>query len=164
MKRLMENTVFSGFVTCCRLAGTPTRRSPPCVKATTDGVVRPPSRLGITVGSPPSSTAMQELVVPRSIPIVLPIFSTSSGSEGTGGRSLVAINLSVLIAGLAAVAGRFREAERLPELQYRDSLDGDELVAGGQAPYDANAGSADPEAPGDQAAERLVRPPLDRGG
>ena len=83
MKRLIENTVFSGLVTCWRLAGTPTRRSPPCVKATTDGVVRPPSRLGITVGSPPSSTAMHELVVPRSIPIVFPIVDTS----GTRRRS-----------------------------------------------------------------------------
>ena len=73
MKRLMEKIVFSGLVTCWRLAGTPTSRSPPCVKATTDGVVRPPSRLGMTVGSPPSSTAIQELVVPRSIPIVFPI-------------------------------------------------------------------------------------------
>jgi hypothetical protein len=31
--------------------------------------VRPPSAFGITVGSPPSMTAMHELVVPRSIPI-----------------------------------------------------------------------------------------------
>src|SRR5215210_4967994 len=82
MKRLMENTVFSGLVTCWRLAGTPTSRSPPCVKATTEGVVRPPSRLGITVGSPPSSTAMQELVVPRSIPIVLPILVLPPGEGG----------------------------------------------------------------------------------
>ena len=34
----------------------------------TDGVVRAPSALGITVGSPPSSTATTELVVPRSMP------------------------------------------------------------------------------------------------
>jgi len=40
------------------------------VNATTDGVVRPPSAFGITVGSPPSITAIAELVVPRSIPIV----------------------------------------------------------------------------------------------
>jgi hypothetical protein len=40
------------------------------VNATTDGVVRPPSAFGMTVGSPPSITATQELVVPRSIPIV----------------------------------------------------------------------------------------------
>src|SRR5438874_8918840 len=73
MKRLMEKTVFSGLVTAWRLATVPTRRSPDCVNATTDGVVRPPSAFSTTVGSPPSSTAMHELVVPRSIPIVLPI-------------------------------------------------------------------------------------------
>ena len=38
--------------------------------ATTDGVVRPPSGLGMTLGSPPSMTDTQELVVPRSMPIV----------------------------------------------------------------------------------------------
>jgi hypothetical protein len=38
------------------------------VNATTDGVVRPPSALGTTTGSPPSMTAMQELVVPKSMP------------------------------------------------------------------------------------------------
>src|SRR4051794_29412469 len=75
MKRLIENTVFSGLVTAWRLAGAPTRRSPPSVKATTDGVVRAPSAFSMTVGSPPSSTAIHELVVPRSIPIVLPIRS-----------------------------------------------------------------------------------------
>ena len=40
---------------------------------TTDGVVRPPSLFGMTVGSPPSSTAMALLVVPRSMPITLPM-------------------------------------------------------------------------------------------
>src|SRR3954447_1921082 len=71
MKRLMEKTVFWGLVTAWRLATVPTRRSPDCVKATTDGVVRPPSAFSITVGSPPSRTAMHELVGPRSMPIVL---------------------------------------------------------------------------------------------
>src|SRR4051794_29183200 len=74
MKRLMEKTVFWGLVTAWRLATVPTRRSPPLVKATTDGVVRPPSAFSMTVGSPPSSTAMQLLVVPRSIPMVLPMW------------------------------------------------------------------------------------------
>src|SRR5437763_6226395 len=73
MKRLIEKTVFCGLVTAWRLATVPTSRSPDCVNATTDGVVRPPSAFSITVGSPPSSTAIHELVVPRSIPIVLPI-------------------------------------------------------------------------------------------
>src|SRR5436853_6992848 len=71
MKRLMEYTVFSGLVMACRLATCPTRRSPVLVNATTEGVVRPPSSLGMTLGSPPSITATQELVVPRSIPMVL---------------------------------------------------------------------------------------------
>ena len=70
MKRLIEKIVFCGFVTCCRFAGAPTSRCPSFVNATTDGVVRPPSAFGITVGSPPSRTAMQLFVVPRSIPIV----------------------------------------------------------------------------------------------
>src|SRR4051794_3638556 len=70
MKRLTEKTVLVGLVTACRLATVPTRRSPLCAKATTDGVVRPPSAFSMTVGSPPSRTAMHELVVPRSMPIV----------------------------------------------------------------------------------------------
>src|SRR3954469_4727446 len=70
MKRLMEKTVLVGLVTAWRLATVPTRRSPLAAKATTDGVVRPPSLFSITVGSPPSRTAMHELVVPRSIPMV----------------------------------------------------------------------------------------------
>src|SRR3954452_16619887 len=71
MKRLMEKTVLVGLVTAWRLATVPTSRSPDCVKATTDGVVRPPSAFSMTVGSPPSRTAMHEFVVPRSIPMVL---------------------------------------------------------------------------------------------
>ena len=73
MKRLIEKMVFLGLVTCWRLAGAPTRRWPSLANATTDGVVRPPSAFGMTVGSPPSSTAIQLLVVPRSIPIVFDI-------------------------------------------------------------------------------------------
>ena len=66
--------MFLGLVTACLLAGSPTNLSPSFVKPTTDGVVLPPSGLGITVGSPPSITATQELVVPKSIPITLLIF------------------------------------------------------------------------------------------
>src|SRR5262245_3653534 len=71
MKRLMENTVVSGFVTACRFATCPTSRSPDLVKPTTEGVSRPPSELVMTTGSPPSITATTELVVPRSIPMIL---------------------------------------------------------------------------------------------
>src|SRR6266540_516683 len=78
MNRLIEKTVFSGFVTCWRRAGAPTSRWPSFVNATTDGVVRPPSAFGMTVGSPPSSTAIQLLVVPRSMPIVFAILEFAS--------------------------------------------------------------------------------------
>src|ERR1700737_1199277 len=77
MKRLIEKIVFCGLVTVWRLARVPTSRSPELVNATTDGVVRPPSAFSITVGSPPSSTAMHEFVVPRSMPMVLAIFVCS---------------------------------------------------------------------------------------
>ena len=65
-----------GFMTAWRLANCPTSRSLLSRKATTDGVVRPPSVLAITSGRSPSSTAITELVVPKSIPTALPIFRT----------------------------------------------------------------------------------------
>src|SRR5580658_5294710 len=68
MWRLTDLIVLSGFVMAWRLATSPTRTSPDLVKPTTEGVVRNPSALAMTVGSPPSRTATTELVVPRSIP------------------------------------------------------------------------------------------------
>src|SRR5687768_13305164 len=68
MWRLTEEMVRSMLLTAWRLAISPTRTSPDFENATTDGVVRPPSALAITVGSPPSRTETTELVVPRSIP------------------------------------------------------------------------------------------------
>src|SRR5260370_2204098 len=62
--------VFSGLTAACRRASVPTSLSPDFVNATTEGVVREPSAFGMTTGSPPSITAMTELVVPRSIPTV----------------------------------------------------------------------------------------------
>jgi hypothetical protein len=52
MNRLIEKIVFSGLVMAWRLATWPTSRSPLLVKATTDGVVRAPSWLAMTVGWP----------------------------------------------------------------------------------------------------------------
>ena len=71
ISRLMEEMVRSGLVTAWRLATWPTMRSPVLEKATTDGVVRLPSALAMTTALPPSMTATQELVVPKSIPITL---------------------------------------------------------------------------------------------
>src|SRR3990170_2983607 len=73
MKRLIEDTVFSGLRIAWRLAICPTNRSPALVNPTTDGVSRPPSLLGMTCVSPPITTATTELVVPRSIPTTLPM-------------------------------------------------------------------------------------------
>jgi hypothetical protein len=61
------------LVIAWRFATWPTNRSPLFVKATTDGVVRCPSWFAITVGWPASITATTELVVPKSIPMILPI-------------------------------------------------------------------------------------------
>jgi len=78
MKRLVENTVFSGFVMAWRRAICPTRTSPLSSQATTDGVRREPSSLAMTLGSLPSMMATTELVVPRSIPMIFPMMFVPS--------------------------------------------------------------------------------------
>ena len=77
MNRFTENTVFSGLVTAWRFATWPTSRSPSLPKPTTDGVVRAPSWLTMTAGWPFSMTETTELVVPRSIPMTLPLLISS---------------------------------------------------------------------------------------
>src|ERR671919_2862383 len=64
-----------GLVTAWRFAGWPTSRSPSAVKATIDGVVRPPSEFSITLAFLPAMTATQELVVPRSMPMTFAMSS-----------------------------------------------------------------------------------------
>src|SRR6476620_741603 len=68
MWRLTDRMVRSTLVTACRSATSPTSTSPFLANATMDGVVREPSALAMTVGSPPSRTETTEWVVPRSIP------------------------------------------------------------------------------------------------
>src|SRR5271165_6693652 len=82
MWRFTERMVRSGLVMAWRLATSPTRTSPDLEKPTTDGVVRPPSALGMTVGSPASNTLTTELVVPRSIPTALGIGCLRSHALG----------------------------------------------------------------------------------
>src|ERR1039458_9210126 len=77
MWRFTDRMVRSGLVMAWRLATSPTSTSPDLAKPTTDGVVLPPSALGMTTGSPPSSTLTTELVVPRSIPTALAIVCSS---------------------------------------------------------------------------------------
>src|ERR1700761_5504029 len=71
IRRLMAKRVLEGLVTAWRLAGWPTTRSPSSRMPTTDGVVRAPSAFSITFGVLPSMMATHELVVPRSMPIIL---------------------------------------------------------------------------------------------
>src|SRR5829696_4486196 len=51
----------------------PTRTSPFSSSATTDGVNRDPSSFAMTLGSLPSMIATTEFVVPRSMPMILPM-------------------------------------------------------------------------------------------
>ena len=78
MRRFTANMVLWGLVTAWRLADWPTRTSFSGVKATTEGVVRLPSLFSMTLGLPPSRTATQELVVPRSMPMIFPICLVSA--------------------------------------------------------------------------------------
>ena len=73
MWRFTELIVRVALVMACRLATSPTSTSPPVANATMDGVVRSPSALAMTTGSPPSMMLTTELVVPRSIPTALPM-------------------------------------------------------------------------------------------
>jgi hypothetical protein len=86
IKRLTANKVRSGLVTACRRAIWPTRRPPSLVNATTDGVVRLPSSLGITSGSPCSMIDTQELVVPRSMPMAISAMSNPSSATACSFR------------------------------------------------------------------------------
>jgi hypothetical protein len=72
--------VLRALVTAWRFAASPTTRSPLFVNATTEGVVRLPSEFSKTSGSPPSITAMQEFVVPKSIPSTFAISLSPSST------------------------------------------------------------------------------------
>jgi len=73
MKRFIPKIVFCGLVTACLFAISPTRFSFAFDSATIEGVVLAPSAFSTIVGSPPSTTAIAEFVVPKSIPNILPI-------------------------------------------------------------------------------------------
>ena len=81
MNRLAEEIVPFGLRIAWRRASCPTSRSPFSVNATTDGVVRVPSALGMTSAWPPSQAAITELVVPRSMPTALAMGHTSRPSS-----------------------------------------------------------------------------------
>ena len=74
IKRLTANRVLRGLVTAWRLAEAPTKISPSSWYAMMEGVVRAPSAFSITLVVLPSMMATHELVVPKSMPIIFPIF------------------------------------------------------------------------------------------
>ena len=79
MKRLAEKMVLSALTTAWLRAALPTLRSPLLGSLeTTDGTVLLPSAEGMMTGWPPSIKATAELVVPRSIPITLPMMLSCS--------------------------------------------------------------------------------------
>src|SRR5262245_39792137 len=88
MWRLMDRKVRSGLVMAWRLATSPTRTSPAFEKATTDGVVRAPSALGMTTGSPASRNETTELVVPRSMPTAFAMVVDLLRCEQGGARDV----------------------------------------------------------------------------
>jgi|SRR5688572_22291075 hypothetical protein len=65
--------VFLGLVTAWRLAEAPTSTSPSSWYATIEGVVRAPSEFSITRVLLPSMIDTHEFVVPRSMPMILPM-------------------------------------------------------------------------------------------
>ena len=86
---LIEAIVRSGLVIAWRFATCPTILSPVLENATTDGVVLAPSALAITTASPPSITATQEFVVPKSMPIIFPIINSSLQYSAFGRLPLI---------------------------------------------------------------------------
>ena len=112
MWRLTDRMVRSGLVMAWRFATSPTRTSPDLAKPTTDGVVRPPSALGMTTGSPPSSTETTELVVPRSIPTALAMVSCLLLPALCGPGACAASWVGVLLD--SCIARRFRVLHARP--------------------------------------------------
>src|SRR5215218_3507435 len=96
MWRLTERMVRSGLVIAWRLATSPTRTSPDLANATTEGVVRDPSALGITTGSPASSTLTTELVVPRSMPTAFAMGTASREGNVCDVATIVKVERAII--------------------------------------------------------------------
>src|SRR3569623_874471 len=87
IRRVTAYSVFFALVTAWRLAEAPTRISPSSWYATIDGVVRAPSLFSITLGVLPSITATHDLVVPRAMPMILPMFFLLAGGPRANFKS-----------------------------------------------------------------------------
>ena len=126
--------MLAGLVTAWRLASWPTRRSPVLVKATTDGTVRPPSADAMTVGSPPSMTATTEFVVPRSMPMILPMVRGCSLVRVGLGCSGWSVRWVVGWSRVAATATRRRAEDAVAQAVAAAELVDDLAVRAGPCP------------------------------
>jgi len=79
---LVAKMVFYELVMACLFAAAPTILSPSLVNATTEGVVLAPYVFSMTLGVLPSISATQELVVPRSIPMMVSPFLVEKVLKG----------------------------------------------------------------------------------
>mmetsp|Transcript_15377 Transcript_15377/g.33575 ORF Transcript_15377/g.33575 Transcript_15377/m.33575 type:complete len:212 (+) Transcript_15377:774-1409(+) len=85
MKRFTSNMVFSGLDAAWFLAASPTRRWPsPEFQATYEGVMRLPCSLGQISTRPFFHTATQLYVVPRSMPMQVPLILPSLSAPSVG--------------------------------------------------------------------------------
>src|SRR6476619_3030583 len=132
MWRLTDRIVRSTLVTACRLATSPTRTSPFLANATTEGVVRAPSALAMTVGSPPSRTATTEFVVPRSIPTARAMFCylhvcwLTRPRESCGGGRVSSVSNKLSRFNSTLTPGRTRRPGPAFPLRATSSADGDD--------------------------------------
>src|ERR1700736_107339 len=110
MCRLTDRMVRSGLVMAWRFATSPTSTSSDLEKPTTDGVVRPPSALGMTVGSPASRTLTTELVVPRSMPTALGMGDCLREREGEKAHRIEVESLAINSGAPGAIPPRRQDA------------------------------------------------------
>src|SRR3954463_7908306 len=161
-----------------RLATWPTNRCPSSVKATTDGVVLPPSAFGITSAWPPSIVAATtELVVPRSIPTAfgMPLLLSRSGSPHGGRPGTAAVKRAACRAPRIR-SGRTRSAlipRRSPSSRRVRSRPSESGVAAtrraaiaetGRRPHSPGCPSVHHDGPWSRAAARFTRAICPIGG
>jgi phospholipid/cholesterol/gamma-HCH transport system ATP-binding protein len=118
-----------------------------------DGVVRAPSAFSMTLGLPPSMMATQELVVPRSMPMILPMRAVALDpmltmyDEPFAGLDPISLDVIANIIrrlseamGLTSIVVSYDVAESLKIADYAIFIDNGIVVAEGPAQEMAQSG------------------------